>query len=124
MSDETFSFNSRLDGEFLLSIYEDDKEHAEMVFETFVKTIGGQMEEIESSYVTGDPEAFRKKMHKIKPVLSFVGLTGLTKKAEQIEKSCAQVSDINVLSDLYTGFKSELNEMIPVVQEDLIKLSA
>jgi HPt (histidine-containing phosphotransfer) domain-containing protein len=124
MNQEYFVFNTKLDGEFLRSIYEDDKEHAEMVFEQFLLSIGMQLAEIEDSYTTGNTEFFRKKIHKLKPVLSFVGLTGLTGKAEILEKKCSEASDITNLSELYTGFKNELKEMIPIVEGDLEKLRA
>lgn len=124
MNPEIFVFNSKLDGDFLRSIYEDDKEHAEMVFEKFLKTIRVQMNEIEESYTGGDTEIFRRQIHKLKPVLSFVGLTGLTDKAAIIEDRCKEAPATNFLKDLYIGFKNELTEMIPVIENDLIKLKA
>lgn len=124
MDSEIFVFDSRLDGDFLRSIYEDDKEHAEMVFEKFLQSIHILQSEIEESYTTGDTEIFRKQIHKLKPVLSFVGLTGLTNKAAIIENNCKEVTDTSSLSALYTAFKKELFEMIPVVENDLIKLKA
>jgi len=124
MEQAFFEFNSKLDTEFLNSIYEDDKEHAGMVFEQFLQSIGMQLTEIENSYNSGDAEFFRKKIHKIKPVLSFVGLTSLTQQAEVIEKKCHETTELKNLSDLYTGFKNKLEEMIPVVEGDLVKLKA
>ena len=122
MKENVLVFNSKLDAEFLNSIYENDKEHAEMVFEQFLLSIGMQLTEIEDSYISGDTEFFRKKIHKLKPVLSFVGLTGLTGKAEVLEKKCLEVTDIINLNELYTGFKNELKEMIPIVEDELLKL--
>ena len=124
MSAETFVFDSRLDGDFLNSIYEEDKEHAEMVFEKFLKSIRVQLSEIDESYTNGDTEMFRKQIHKLKPVLSFVGLTKLTSKAAVIEDKCKEVTETSLLSELYTGFKKDINEMIPVIENDLIKLKA
>lgn len=124
MDSEIFVFDSRLDGDFLRSIYEDDKEHAEMVFEKFLQSINIQLSEIEDSYSTGDPEIFRKQIHKLKPVLSFVGLTGLTNKAGIIENNCKEVTDTASLSELYIAFKNEITEMIPAIENDLIKLKA
>ena len=124
MKEDFFVFNNKLDVEFLRSIYEDDKEHAEIVFEQFLKSVGKQLSELDDSYTSGDTEFFRKRIHKLKPVLSFVGLTGLTSKAETIEKKCTEGTDVINLSELYTGFKNELMEMIPIVEEDLVKLKA
>jgi hypothetical protein len=53
-----------------------------------------------------------------------VGLTGLTAKAEVIEKRCAGLQDMSNLLELYAGFKNELKDMILVVEEELIKLKA
>ena len=124
MNAKTFAFDSKLDGDFLNSIYEDDKEHAEMVFEKFLTSIRLQLSEIDECYSSGDAEMFRKQIHKLKPVLSFVGLTKLTSKAAVIEDKCKEVTETGLLSELYTGFKNELNEMIPVIENDLIKLKA
>lgn len=124
MTAGNFYFDSKLDVDFLKSIYEDDNEHAEMVFEKFMQTIKTQLLELEEYYHTGDVELFRKKIHKIKPVLSYVGLTKLTAKAETIEKNCLGTTDVSALAEQYTEFKNELNEMIPVVENDLNKLKA
>ena len=124
MSTEIFKFDDRLDGDFLSSIYEDDNEHAEMVFENFVASIQKLITELEEACAGGEVELLRKKIHKIKPVLSYVGLTALTLKAENIEKNCLITATINDLAGLYTTFINELNNMIPVVENDLIKLKA
>ena len=124
MNNGSFQFNTQLDGPFLESIYEGDNEHAEMVFDQFVKTVTGHMEEIEAGYNSGNTEAFRKTIHKFKPVLSFVGLTKLMEAAANIEKKCSEVSDVKNLAVLYTLFKNDLIEKIPVVQNDLIKLKS
>ncbi len=124
MGEEQFVFDSRLDGDFLNSIYEDDKEHAEMIFEKFMLSIEGQLAELETSYASANIEIFRGKMHKLKPLLSFVGLTGLTNQAEVIEKKCKLIDDIQFVSSLYAAFKNDLNEMIPVVESELKKLKA
>ena len=44
------------------------------------------MQEVENQFQLGVLEEFRQKVHKIKPVFSFVGLTQLTELAEQLEK--------------------------------------
>lgn len=124
MNDESFVFNDQLDGPFLNSIYEGDNEHAEMVFDKFVSCVNAYLVEIENGYNSGNAEIFRKAIHKFKPVLSFVGLTKLTGSAELIEKKCNEITDVNTLSGLYIPFKTELKEMILVVENDLMKLKA
>lgn len=124
MNDASFEFSDQLDGQFLESIYEGDNEHAEMVFDQFMNSVNGHLDEIDASYNSGNTETFRKNIHKFKPVLSFVGLTKLTEAAANIEKKCGEVTDVKNLSGLYILFKRELLEKIPVIQNDLIKLKS
>ncbi len=124
MTTENFSFNEQLDVDFLLSIYEDDVDHAEMVFQTFISSIDQHLHELEKSFSGGDTEVFRKKIHKLKPVLSFVGLTGLTGKAELLERTCGNTKDIRMLSAPYNSFKDEIAAMLPIIKQDLEKLKA
>ncbi|CAN5492408.1 hypothetical protein BH11BAC5_BH11BAC5_54240 [soil metagenome] len=124
MNDASFEFSDQLDGRFLESIYEGDHEHAEMVFDQFMNSVNGHIDEIDAGYNSGNTEAFRKNIHKFKPVLSFVGLTKLTEAAANIEKKCGEVTDVTNLSALYILFKTELLEKIPVIQNDLIKLKS
>ncbi|MDB5278687.1 Hpt domain-containing protein [Ferruginibacter paludis] len=124
MNDGSFEFNAQLDGQFLESIYDGDHEHAEMVFEQFIQSVNGHMDEIEAGFNSGDAEVFRKAIHKFKPVLSFVGLTKLTEAAANIEKKCTGMTDVNNLATLYTLLKNELIEKIPIIQNDLIKLKS
>jgi hypothetical protein len=122
MSAGVFVFDGRLDGAFLESIYEGDMEHAEMVFDQFLRTIPGQLKEIKDHFHSSDIENFRKNVHKIKPVLSYVGLTALTEKAAVLEKQCKQVVSIHDVSGLYSSFSIELNEMLPIIENELIKI--
>lgn len=122
MGEAEFVFDGRLDGAFLESIYEGDMEHAEMVFDQFLRTIPGQLNEIKDYYHQSDIENFRKNVHKIKPVLSYVGLTALTGKAAVLESQCKQISSIQDVSGLYSSFSSELDEMLPVIENELTKI--
>jgi len=124
MNETFFEFNEQLDGSFLNSIYEGDKEHAKMIFDKFLSSVNVYLTEIEHGYNSGNAELFRKAIHKFKPVLSFVGLTKLTGSAELIEKRCNEVTDVNTLSGLYIPFKTEVKKMIPFIETDLMKLKA
>ncbi len=122
MSQDVYVFDGRLDGAFLETIYEGDMEHAEMVFDQFVRTMPGQLSEIKSYYQSSDLENFRKNVHKIKPVLSYVGLTGLTEKAAVIESRCKQVVTMQDVAGLYSSFSTELDEMLPVIENELTRI--
>lgn len=124
MTQGIFTTNSRLDTEFLNSIYEDDSEHAVVVFEQFLINYPVLISEIEESYIAGDTELLRQKVHKLKPTLSFVGLTLAAAKAEMIEKKCKETYEVSQLSDLYNDLKMMLKEFIPAVEEEFKSLKA
>ena len=122
MSNNNFTFDQRLDTDFLLSIYEDDLEHAELIFEQFLVVAPVQMKEIDESFESGNVEIFRQRLHKLKPVFSFVGLTWLTTKAEMLEKRCKEISNLIEVKELYYDLKKNHFECIPIIKEELLRL--
>jgi hypothetical protein len=117
-----FKYNQRLDAAFLQSIYEDDMEHAAISFEQFLLKYPVQLKEVEDSFAIGDINTFRQKLHKLKPVFSYVGLTKITADAEIIEKLCNETPDINVINRLYIDLKRQLDEFIPIIKDELRRL--
>lgn len=122
MKDLKITFDPRLDAEFLNSIYEDDIEHLMIVFTQFLKTMPAMMTEMEAAFHAGDVEFFRQKVHRVKPVFSFVGLTQITEKAEILEKKCKQVNEIFEVSDLYEDLKNQYSQSFVIVQNEVIRL--
>ncbi len=122
MNESIFKYDERLDTVFLESLYENDNEHAAMIFEQFLLTYPQQMKEIDTVFLAGDISLLKQKIHKLKPTLSFVGLTKLTAQAEVIENKCAQSNDMKTLQGLYVDFKNNLNQLIPVVQTEFERL--
>lgn len=115
-------YDPRLDSSFLFSLYENDKEHAAIVFEQFLKGYPSQIADVEETFKAGDLPLLKHKVHKMKPTFSFVGLTAITEKAGLLEKKCAEANDINYISELYLSFKNDLNEFIPIVEIQYEKL--
>ncbi len=119
MKNLPFVFDQRLDTKFLLSIYEGDDGHANLVFTQFLQMAPALMKEIEESYQTGIVETFRQKVHKLKPVFSFVGLTNLTTQAEMLEKKCKETSVINDVYDLYIKMKNTYSQFFPIIENEV-----
>lgn len=65
MSQVVFAFDPRLDAGLLHDFYEGDKEHASMVFENFLQSIGNQLNDLEENFKSGNFETFRQQVHKI-----------------------------------------------------------
>ena len=122
MNETGFAFDSRLDTGFLNILYRGDRKHAAMIFDQFLKGIHMQMKEVDDNFSMGNTEIFRLKVRRLKPVLSFVGLTWLTGKAEAIEKECIHMSGTGAITELYTDFRNTIVEFIPVIENELLKL--
>lgn len=122
MSIQQISFDSRLNGDFLNELYGGDNEHASIVFEQFLGSIHNQLKEMEINFNSGDPELLRKKVHLLKPVFSFVGLTELTDKAQIIENQCMLYSDTKPIEALFIDFKTSVLKAIPIIENEFIKL--
>lgn len=124
MSESVFMFDERLDREFLESMFEGDLDHARVVFEQFLQLAPAQMQEIESRYQEGILEEFRQKVHKIKPVFSFVGLTQMTSLAESLENQCKLAGSVNQVSSLYEEFRNNYAQFFPVIENEYSRLKA
>lgn len=122
MENVSIIFDQRLDNEFLQSIYEDDIEHAVTVFNQFLQTAPAMMKDIDDNYQSGVIENFRQKVHKLKPVFSFVGLTNLTNKAEKLEKKCKEISQINEISFFYKEFQTQYSQEYPIIENEAKRL--
>lgn len=122
MENHYLLFDQRLDNEFLQSLYEDDVEHAVTVFSQFLNMAPAMMKEIEESYQSGSVETFRQKVHKLKPVFSFVGLTHLTRKAEILEKKCKEISQIDHINYLYKDLKDNYTNDFPIIENEVERL--
>lgn len=122
MTEVKFAFDRRLDTDFLDGLYDGDKEHASIIFEQFLQCIHGQLKDVEDNYNAGNSEQFRLKIHKIKPIFSFVGLSWLTSKAELIENQCLEHSGTAPVAQLYTDFKNSIFEFLPVIENEFGKL--
>jgi HPt (histidine-containing phosphotransfer) domain-containing protein len=122
MENGTFAFDNRLDIEYLQSLYEGDTEYAAVIFEQFLQNYPAQWQELEESIASGDIQAYKGHIHKMKASFSFVGLTQLTQKAQVIEQHCTGNYDVDTITALQQGFRTSLAELIPIVEDELKRL--
>jgi HPt (histidine-containing phosphotransfer) domain-containing protein len=123
MIDHNFTFDSHLDADILYELYENDYEHACIAFNEFLHLAPALMQEIEQSYSSGITENFRQKVHKLKPMFSFVGLPEMTAMAETLEKRCKEVAHPSELRLLYEDLKSMYIGNLPIIQQEVNRLT-
>jgi HPt (histidine-containing phosphotransfer) domain-containing protein len=122
MDNAAFCFDATLDGAFLESIYGDDYEHIQIVFEQFVEHAPAQMQDVAQAYEAGNIEGFRQQIHKLKPVFGYAGLTNLTNMAEVLEKKCSEISSLDEIAAGYNDFKNTFTASFPVIENELVRL--
>lgn len=122
MDPEQVFIDERLDNAALQELYPDDYSHAAIVFQQFVKSAPQQMAEIDKHFSDATMQVFREKVHKLKPVFSFVGLTSLQNQAAFIEEQCKNGCTAADIAPAYTIFKNNFSTSFPVVEEVLLKL--
>ena len=81
------------------------------------------MKDIELELANGTVEVFRQKVHKLKPIFSYVGLPGMTHTAETIEKKCNDAVRTDELKILYADLKLQFDKNYPVIQQEAGKLA-
>lgn len=122
MSNFTFQYSPKLDGAFLKSVYEDDLDIAIINFDEFLKMLPQQLHEMQQSFEEGNINGFRMTIHKVKPTFSYVGLTAISAKADVLEQMCLTIKSIREIDNKYVDFKTCLHQLIPVVQEELVRM--
>ena len=79
---------AEFDANYLNSLYGDDYNYLQEVFDTVLHDYQSLTDNIEYSYSSGNLNALRSAVHKIKPVFGFVGLTTVQQQCQQFEQIC------------------------------------
>lgn len=117
-----WSFDAALDTEFLQSIYGDDIEQVSWVFAEFLNTAPTMMKEADAFFKAGNVENFRQRIHKIKPVFSYVGLTHLTNQAELIEQQCKVSNGTGGIEQKYGELKTNYEKNFSIIENELKRI--
>jgi HPt (histidine-containing phosphotransfer) domain-containing protein len=118
----SFVFNPEIDTNYLYSLYGDDYNYVQEVFDTVLCDYQSLTDNIEYSYSTGNLNALRSAVHKIKPVFGFVGLTAVQEQCQQFEKICGTVSSPDHLSGDFETLKNKIFQSKQLIEEEKKKL--
>ena len=117
-----FAFDNKLDQPFLESLYGDDFQYAQEVFEGFLATTKTEFESIKNDYRQNDVKNMRQKLHKIKPTFSFVGLTVLTEKTETIIAACDASSTTKEIETGCSALFKEIEDSFLLIESELTRM--
>ena len=117
-----FAFDSKLDKAFLESLYGDDFEYAQTVFEGFLADTKNEFEGIKNDYRLNALKNMRQKLHKIKPTFSFVGLPALTEKTETVIVACDASSDTREIEGDCSALFKEIEDSFVLIENELMRM--
>jgi hypothetical protein len=117
-----FTFDSKLDQTFLESLYGDDFQYAQQVFEGFLADTKTEFEGIKSDYRQNALKNMRQRLHKIKPTFSFVGLTTLTEKTEAIIAACDASSNTTEIEAGCAALFKEIEDSFLLIENELMRM--
>ena len=109
MSDSIFRNSKDLDTDYLEATYGNDAETAAIVFEQYLSDLSGNLEVLKEALRNNDVSSFQHHIHKQKPGYSYVGLTDITQKIQELQLKC------NTLQDL-ANYRGEINSMIARIE--------
>jgi HPt (histidine-containing phosphotransfer) domain-containing protein len=77
---------------------------------------------IEYNYSSGNLNALRSAVHKIKPVFGFVGLTTVQQLCQDFEQICSAASSPDQLSGDFESLKNKISQSKQLIEEEKKKL--
>ncbi|MDO6434177.1 Hpt domain-containing protein [Flavitalea sp. BT771] len=113
-NEQEFAFDAHFNSQYINELYDSDYALIEETFADVLHEYGPLLQEVMVCYRSGDIPALRSAVHKIKPLLGYVGLTTLQAGCQQFENNCQQDGfpslheDFTALSAGLTTAKSQI----------------
>ena len=117
-----FVFNSEFDVNYLNSLYGDDYNYLQEVFNTVMHDYQSLTDNIEYNYSSGNLNALKSAVHKIKPVFGFVGLTTIQQMCQDFEQICSTATTPDQLARDYESLKDKISHSKQLIEEEKKKL--
>lgn len=117
----TFYFDKRLDTDYLFSLYGNDIEHAEMMFETFLDESLPHWSGIMDAVEDRDILLIKEMAHRFKPAVSMVGMTDIEKIFIDLERNISRYS-YSEIKNIITLVNDKIAFYTPILKKELDRL--
>ena len=118
-----FIYNELIDPAILSSLYENDHDFIQKIFQSFLDTgLDGDLQQVQSCLSSGNTDGLRKVIHKIKPAFGFVGLTSIEEQCREMELLCVSGRSLSDLTEKITDLLKTSRAGKTAIEEDLQKL--
>lgn len=116
-------FNDLLDKKRLFELYGEDKEYAADMFQAFMNDVLPDFQQFEQLIEQQDWNGLGVHAHKLKPALGMVGLSKLEEQMNEIEKLSKTNKNTDILQSQWKEFRLNLEQILPVLKEELEALT-
>lgn len=117
-----FLFSPELNFEFLKELYGDDLQQAEMVFESTVQQLRSEQQLAESRFHDGDIPGLKKVIHKMKPLLGYIGLNGYMEEFAAFEKICLESGTATYAEKGFHHIRDLTDHAIKTAEKEFLRL--
>jgi hypothetical protein len=122
MNHNLFANLTDLDGAYLDAAYANDAETAALVFEQYLADLPANLQLIRDSVNKKDIDRFRQHIHKQKPGYSYVGLTDVTEKFQELQIKCVVIDDLQKYNSEIETVLTRINSSTHVIEQALTYL--
>lgn len=116
-----FVFSTPFNGQYINELYDEDYALIEETFTDVLKEYSPLLQEIFLCYRAGDISALKSAVHKLKPLLGYVGLTNLQTDCQNFENNC-QRDVFPSLHDDFAALSTNLSSAKAIIEEEKIRL--
>lgn len=124
MADSDSVASHIIDYQRLNELYDGDTEQIASLFELFLDEEFPDFEEIEHKIEQKQWSEVAITAHKMLPWVGMVGLTTLEAKLRIIEAQAIEGSSTGEIMTTWNQFKTGLNQAMPLIRQELVKLTS
>lgn len=121
-NDKEFVFGGQFNSQYINELYDGDYILIEETFTDVANEYGPMLQNVFLCYRSGDIPALKSAVHKLKPLLGYVGLTSLQAECQRFEDNCQQDS-FPSLHDDFTALSSGLTTARAWIEEEKGRLT-
>lgn len=114
--------NPVLDAEYIDQAYGEDPVILYMIFDAFLSDSLPRWKALHHALKTDDKKESASIVHGLKPSFTMTGLTKIRPKVDELERAIKSNADASDLMDRYLKISDELNEVIPILEQESERL--
>lgn len=118
-----FIFNTKIDSDWLYTLYEEDYSYIMEVFGNSLETLREEQATLSFAFESNNMDLLRRTSHKIKPVFGFAGLLQYQDQTGIFESACSTAHNTSNLTMQYIELVEVINDGKTIIQEDLKRLT-